>query len=237
MLDVTSAMSTPCNCLDPPKDNAGTRHWRELSIHDKAQDTTCPAWNRLVHLVEEVADDGREEFAPARDLGPADWARITTLPPTIAKLKSVKHLLLYGSNLVRIPPEIGEMANLEKFTPYTSYRLHWFPYEITRCMRLRESTVSTRALYGNYKYRLPFPRLPQVSGELTPKYCSVCNDPLLNDSLRQVWITLRVATDVLPLLVHACTDECIARLPKPPDDYFPRPHQGGIDLIQPTGTY
>lgn len=40
--------------------------------------------------------------------------------------------MLYGSNLVRIPPEIGAMTSLEEFTPYTSYRLHWVPYEITR---------------------------------------------------------------------------------------------------------
>lgn len=35
--------------------------------------------------------------------------------------------MLYRSNLVRIPPEIGAMTSLEEFTPYTSYRLHWFP--------------------------------------------------------------------------------------------------------------
>ena len=50
---------------------------------------------------------------------PAEWAQITELPKSIGKLKSVKHLILYGSSLVRIPPEIGEMDALEKFTPYT----------------------------------------------------------------------------------------------------------------------
>jgi hypothetical protein len=44
---------------------------------------------------------------------------IVTLPPTIAKLTAVKHLMLHGSNLVRIPPEIGVMTSLEEFTPYT----------------------------------------------------------------------------------------------------------------------
>ena len=65
--------------------------------------------------------------------------------------------MLYGSNLVRIPAEIGAMTSLEEFTPYTSYRLHWFPYELTRCPRLVRSTVSSSALYGNFKYRPPFP--------------------------------------------------------------------------------
>src|SRR5207248_5153584 len=88
-----------------------------------------------------------------------DWPQIRTLPTTIAKRKAVKHLSLYGSYLVRLPPEVGEMTSLEKFTPYTWYSLHWFPYELTRCRSLRNSAVSTRALYGNYKYRPPFPRL------------------------------------------------------------------------------
>ncbi|MDX2565372.1 hypothetical protein PV371_38115 [Streptomyces sp. TX20-6-3] len=66
---------------------------------------------------------------------------------------------LYGSNLVRIPPEIGAMTSLEEFSPYTSHRLHWFPYEITRCWKLVRSTISTRSLFGNFKLRPPFPRL------------------------------------------------------------------------------
>jgi hypothetical protein len=110
---------------------------------------------------------------------PDDWDKIITLPATISKLKSVKHLILCGSsNLVRIPPEIGEMTNLEEFTPRLSYRLHWFPYEITHCKKLKESTVSTRSLYGNYKLRKPFPRLSlevPVEAVSTPK-CSVCNN-------------------------------------------------------------
>ena len=89
----------------------------------------------------------------------SERAQILTLPPTIAKLKAVKSLDLYGSYLVRLPPEVGEMAGLEEFDQYTSYRLHWFPYELTRCRELRESRVSPRAVYGNYKYRPPFPRL------------------------------------------------------------------------------
>ena len=61
------------------------------------------------------------------ELTPAERADLVTLPPTIAKLTRVRHLLLYGSPLVRIPPEIGAMTSLEVFEPYTSYSLHWFP--------------------------------------------------------------------------------------------------------------
>src|SRR5262249_11692539 len=141
-------------------------------------------------------------------------------------------------------------TSLVEFDPYTSYRLHWFPYEITRCKHLADSRVSTRALYGNYKYRPPFPRLqPRTTmpnGRVEPeglslKYgsvssvrnCSVCDRPFEDKRQHRVWISLRVATDVLPLLVNACSQECISNLPTPPDGYVNRPHRGGLDVEQP----
>jgi hypothetical protein len=51
------------------------------------------------------------------------------------------------------------MTSLEEFHSDASCRLHWFPYEITRCRNLRRSRVSTWGLYGNSKYRPPFPQL------------------------------------------------------------------------------
>jgi len=144
-----------CDCVY----QEGSGAWRANQLHPDKQNTLCDAWRRLLDEVEEAAVTGQETFSPLRNLEPAERGRIVTLPPTIAKLKAVRKLNLYGSNLVRIPREIGEMTHLEEFTPYTSYRLHWFPYEITRCQHLRDSTVSTRALYGNFKSRPPFPRL------------------------------------------------------------------------------
>lgn len=141
------------------------------------QDRSGRPWRRLLELIDVAAADGREVFAPAQDLGPEDWSQIITLPRSISKLRCVKHLQLYGSNLERIPPEIGELEALERFTPYTSYNLHWFPYEITRCRKLVDSTVSTRALYGNRTNRLPFPKLPIHSKEILPDACSICRGP------------------------------------------------------------
>lgn len=214
-----------CNCLSGQP--------RKLLLHTEAQDTECAGWQRLNALIDTAARDGRTTFAPRSELSPQEWAQIVTLPASIAKLKAVKHLNLYGSHLVRIPPQIGELESLEEFTPYTSYKLHWFPYEILRCTNLKESTISTRALYGNYKHRPPFPRLPQLHPTVVPQTCSVCNSPLATESVQQVWISLRVATDVVPLLVHACSDNCIAQLPTPPDNYVQAPHQGGLSLQQP----
>jgi hypothetical protein len=219
-----------CHCLDPQYDKD---RWRELKLHTEEQDTSCSGWARLLELIEEAAKDGREEFSPGREMTPEQWSQITTLPASIAKLKAVKHFILYGSSLVRIPPEIGEMSGLEQFTPYTSYRLHWFPYEITRCRNLKHSTVSTRAIYGNFKYRPPFPKLPQPHPSYTPAKCSVCNSPFGNSMPLQYWVSLGIATDVLPLLVHACSRECLSRIPTPPEAYVQTPHQGGLGLNQP----
>ena len=129
-----------CRCFGrtPPDEK------RRTYFHRERQDVTAPGWLRLLEMIEEAAADGRPLFAPLRKLSVAERREIITLPPTIAKLTAVRNLVLYGSNLVRIPPEIGAMESLEEFTPYTSRRLHWFPYEITRCRDLKDSTVSTR---------------------------------------------------------------------------------------------
>jgi hypothetical protein len=142
------------------------------------------------------------------------------------------------------------MDSLEEFEPYTSQRLHWFPYEITRCKKLQRSTVSTRSLYGNYKFRPPFPKLEMqrsstvgldlsnlplaITGVTAISSCSVCNTRLADAGLHQRWLSLKVATDVLPLLVNACSVECIDRLPEPPAGYVKTPHRGGPDVTQPT---
>jgi hypothetical protein len=219
----------------------------QVRFHAERQDTGSPGWQHLLALIDEAAADGRPVFRPFVELSPAERRQVITLPPSIAKLTEVTHLVLYGTNLVRLPPEIGAMASLVKFEPYTSHRLHWYPYELTRCVRLRFSTVSTRALYGNLKFRPPFPPLrpvvtgefefdPAVTGADRIETCSVCRRPI-DGELHQAWISLRVATDVLPLLVNACSSECLAALPAPEPGYVPTPHRGGPDVVQPDARF
>lgn len=219
-----------------------------VGFHAEQQDTSAPGWQRLLELIDEAAADGREEFWPLVGLSAEERRQIVTLPSSIATLTAVKRFVVYGSNLVRIPPEIGAMTSLEEFAPYTSYRLHWFPYEITRCRKLTRSTVSTRALFGNYKLRPPFPRLqpsqdsvadldaahldPRRWGATAVHSCSVCNQPIAQRGLHQVWISIRVATDVLPLLVNACSARCVDALPGGARDYIAVPHKGG-HVVQP----
>jgi hypothetical protein len=224
---------------------AATR--RGLTVHVGPQDTEGEAWSLLTRLIDEAAADGRERFSPGADLPVHLWPEIVTLPAAISKLTAVREFDLYGSHLIALPPEIGAMSSLRSFDPYTSRRLHWFPYEITRCTALTDSRVSTRHLYGNYKNRLPFPRLPaKLPTGSQPRQCSVCDGPFPEGHPIQRWISLWIATDVLPLLVHACSDRCIDALPRPPreapdgydhhwSEYVDHPHEGGRDLHQPPG--
>lgn len=201
-----------------------------VRLHTELQDRSSAGWKRLLELIEEAARDGRHEFMPRQDMSAEEWAQIVTLPSTIRNLTSVRKFVLYGSHLVRIPPEISAMRSLQEFIPYTSYRLHWFPYEITRCPALTESSVSTRALYGNFKYYPPFPDLTQERGPSSGK-CSLCDRATATPI--QAWISLRVATDVMPLLVNACSQACLDALPGAPEGYAPGPHPGGSPPGQP----
>lgn len=217
-----------------------------MHFHPERQDTSAPGWLHLLTLIEEAAADGRDVFRPLAEMSPDERRQVITLPPSIGKLTAVKHLVLYRSNLVRLPAQIGQMASLEVFEPYTSHRLHWFPYELTRCKNLKYSTVSTRSLFGNLKYRPPFPALRHGSlpaGDLDPRLwgadaitsCSVCDSRFTDGGIRQVWLSARIATDVLPLLVNACSDACIDALPPGTERHLRVPHSGGPDIIQPSG--
>jgi hypothetical protein len=217
-----------CNCVNP---NGRSK----LGFHSEQQDTDCPAWKMLNELINAADSRKSKEFSPGLEMPPELWSQIITLPSSISKLKSVRKLYLYGSYLVRIPPEIGDMADLEELDLYTSYRLHWLPYEVTNCSKLKRSRISTRALYGNYKYRPPFPQLNRgmQSANTFCRRCSVCRQDVAPTSLMQVWISALVATDVLPLLVNACSDQCVRRLPAPAFGYVGYPHTGGLQLSQP----
>jgi hypothetical protein len=232
---------------------------RELAFHVGPQDTDGEAWALLLQLVDDAAADGREVFSPAAEIPLYLWPEIVTLPASIAKLTAVRELELYGSYLIAVPPEVGQMSSLRSFDPYTSRRLHWLPFEITRCADLIDSRISTRHLYGNSKTRLPFPRLPaKLPLGSTPGSCSVCNGPFDTGGPIQRWISRWIGTDVVPLLAHACSNRCVELLPDAPGEtpasvpppvvwtpdlgwheedraqkYVDHPHQGGRDLTQP----
>lgn len=211
------------------------------AFHAEIQDTSAPGWLKLLEMIDVAVADGREEFRPLPELSPEERRQIVTLPASVGRLTAVRTLVLYGSNLVRIPPEIGGMTNLEEFDPYTSRRLHWFPYELTRCPRLVNSTVSTRSIYGNYKFRPPFPRLlppgdtvldvenldPARWGTTAARTCSVCDGPISAAGPHQAWLSRMVATDVLPLLVNACSRACLDALPAGAKGHVSTAHRGG----------
>jgi len=207
---------------------------RISKIENNVQDRNSVAWLKLCDYIEKVAAKNKDEFSPVKELGQELFAQIHTLPETISKLNKVKKVWLYGSKLKRIPPEIGQMEALEYFDAYTSYDLHWFPYEITKCKNLKDSRVSTRALYGNWKNRMEFPNLEHnpvhYSGDNVN--CSVCGKPMTYEQTNQLWISLNAGTDILPLLTNLCSKECENKLPTPPENYVQFAHKGGADLRQ-----
>ena len=77
-----------------------------MRFHADSQNTSSEGWQHLLALVEEAAADGRAEFRPLADLSAAERREVITLPPSIARcLTAVKHFVLYGSNLVRVPSD------------------------------------------------------------------------------------------------------------------------------------
>lgn len=200
-------------------------------IKNDVQDRNSVAWKKLCDYVDKIAEDNSDEFSPLEFLGAELFLQIYTLPESIAKLKNVRKIWLYGSKLKRMPPEIGEMTSLEYLDIYTSYDLRWIPYEITHCKNLKGSRMSTRAMFGNYKNRKPFPSLidnpERYDG--SQLHCSVCGKEILYSEVNQVWISLYVATDVMPLLVNSCSTDCESRLPTPPGGYIQHPHKGGLE--------
>lgn len=234
----TTGIRPHCNCL--PQSEKPTSI--EPTFHTGLQDTECDGWKTLLELVERAASKRSSEFSPGLEMPMELWSQLVTLPASISKLTSVKKLYLYGSHLERLPPEIGDMASLEELDIYTSYRLHWLPYEVTRCSRLTRSRASTCALYGNNKFRAPFPKLDreQLPALVRPSTCSVCRGPLNPETMVPVWISLHVAKktfDVFPLLVNACSDECVRRLPPAAEKYIKGPHTGGLNQPQPPSKY
>ena len=204
-------------------------------LRNDVQNRNTKAWGKIVEYVEYVRENKLDEFSPREYLGDELFAQIHTLPESISKLKYVKKIWLYGSMLYRVPPEIGEMESLEYFDPYTSYKLRWFPYEITKCHLLKDSRISTRALFGNYKNRMGFPALHnnpvRYEGDILK--CSICEKEMSYADTNQLWITLKVATDIVPLLVNSCSSTCEQRLPEPPKLDIPIAHKGGSGLVQP----
>jgi len=213
-----------CHCL-APRTRKGPPGIPRL--HVDRQDISVPGWPRTLDLVRRCAAERAEIFEPAASLPWEEWMGVVTLPALIADLTAVRQMRLYGSHLRRLPPEIGRMAALENLDIYTSYSLHWLPYEVLRCRRLDKSRMSTRALYGNRKTRLPFPRLTNAVNVLTPPTCSICDRALGDATPDRLWVTLPVGTDIVPLLVHSCSRSCTQSLPTPPERYFERPHKGG----------
>jgi hypothetical protein len=204
------------------------------NMHVEAHDESATGWTQIQNLIAQAARTRSPLFEPSAHIPWDDWMRLVTLPKEIALLSNVREVRLYGSHLRRLPPEVGALSHLQDLDIYTSYSLHWLPYEVTRCNTLRRSRMSTRALYGNMKTRLPFPRLSQPIEALLPTTCSVCNRGFGERAPQLYWTTQRVGTDYAPLLIHSCSEACVKSVPPSPAGFFEAPHKGGGGVGMPT---
>lgn len=223
-----------CVCLSG-KTKKGAPLMPELHVDE--QDENAAGWRLTKALIDHTVLSGDSLFEPSAHMPWEDWMQVVTLPPALASLTKVTRVTAYGSHLRRLPPEIGRMSSLADLDIYTSYSLHWLPYEVTRCSNLRESRMSTRALYGNRKTLLPFPRLSRPIPALVPNTCSVCDRAFEGRSPRLFWTTQWIGTDHVPLLIHSCSDDCIASVPSAPRGFFARPHKGGGGVGMPDPAY
>jgi len=193
-------------------------------LHWVPQNTECEAWRKLVASIDRCSELRSATFDITQELTYPELLQITTLPPNIGDCVDLEHLGLYGTNITRLPPEIGNLRALQTFTPYTSHSLHWYPYELVHCGCLHDSTVSTRATYrhGSFEFpRLRHERYPLealdpsiwrdylASPSVPRRPCSVCREPFEDYGHYRMWVSRTVATDTLALLVNACSQRCL----------------------------
>jgi len=161
-----------------------------------------------------------------------------TLPDEISALTELQHLHMYGSKLTKVPRCIECLKNLYELDLYTSYALHYLPYEVTRCSALADSRFSIRALFGNGKTNMALPLLPDwqaasqsgvgagevyallqrcgclsleaetVMSFLDWNRCSVCKRWYLHDAGSYTWSHCHIGTDTQALLAFCCSARC-----------------------------
>ena len=211
--------------------------WSESILHVEDRSHSQRAWDIACEILAAAAKKGVKELNLGKIMDRPDFMALSTLPESIGELKDLETLILYASNISSIPREIKGCESLRSFQPYTSYRLHWLPYEIRLCRNLTDSCISTRALYGNYKMRPPFPnlRVCQWKWHTGGDYCSICDS--VTENLEQYWISQVVATDVVPLLISVCSKECLGMVGESAQNYVQGPHRGGLELPQPSANW
>lgn len=246
---VAPAAYASCDCFDAygswereywagEFDEEGKRRERfplprfRVEMHHDTPSSSDRAWAIAMEILHDAARNGVKELNLGAVMDRQDFMALHTLPDLIGELKDLEKLVLYGSNMSYLPRALAGCINLRFLEPYTSYRLHWLPYELHRCRQLVSSTMSTRALYGNVKFRPPFPDLtgnPWNWPTGGPR-CSICDRE--GERLDQYWVSQRIATDVVPLLVSVCGPECLSRVGHGAEGHVPVAHRGGPDIAQ-----
>ncbi|MFJ3587264.1 hypothetical protein ACIQUY_03690 [Streptomyces sp. NPDC090231] len=108
-----------CTCFDQYR----VRPRARVGFHGEQQDTSSAGWLRLLALVEEALADGREEFNPLVELSPQERRDVITLPASIGRLTTVKHLRLLeaGAQHGQHPLAVRELQAAPALPPVADY--------------------------------------------------------------------------------------------------------------------
>jgi len=166
----------------------------------------------------------------------------STFPSFVWKMRSLLRLECYSTLIEAVSPDIGKLTRLSYFSVYTSYGIHFLPYEITRTC-CEKTHISIRSLYGGRR-RLALPRLPAFPADMAPLFelalrrvalartlqidslpaelkeklkhlieCSVCSEPFSADRIFAVWAVFSI--DFVPLLARCCSRTCVDAISLP----------------------
>ena len=226
IVDPRPPLARSCDCFAVDgRSKKGNPRWRNSPIHDDIQDTTSGCVevglrsDRDRHR--EGADRARLPRRPGRDAAAFDRP-VDDAAPTIPG-----RLYIGGASRARSSAGAHQARAVHLVQPAL------LPIRAPRAPQLRLSTVSTRALYGNVKFRPPFPLLAPRDEPMPPRPCSMCDAMFEDRGRHRYWTSRRVASDVMPLLINACSAACLANALPPSEGYVAKPHRGGPNLQQP----
>lgn len=223
-----------CECYGVPlRSGAGLRVHGVAESHRSA----CAEYRKLDEFMRE--ERGLRELRLTGVLSPEEAMQIRALPPSLANWSgTLETLNLYGTNLVELPREVGQLRKLTTIVIHTSYCLHYLPYEVMHCPRLCHLSASPGAIYGEKGNKFPALRVPAAVRTLkdlslaaclefgltipeslrelrdmakTMFPCSTCRQKWVGPNAALFWVTKMIGQQSMALLIHACSKECVRR--------------------------
>ena len=154
-------------------------------------------------------------FSPGAGDSPEGWPD-RSVPSTIAGTHNHPRVRAAEvSGLIAIPLRLADQAALP-FSPVHLEAAPLTPSPIAKCLELTDSGVTPATCTATTRPHALSRLAAEAPDRLDPATVQLYDGPFPSSRPIQRWISLWVATDVVPLLVHSCSDRCIDALPQPP---------------------